>query len=395
MTEHDIVRRLLRRIGSGVAATAAPAIATLSWAETHGAWLLPARDPETPLDWPALLAAARAAPADAEAEPPVLVAARELAALLGLSDFDTALLALIAASDRLPRVAGLFGIAATHGHDLPVLLGGLIDDDPAPGQRVRAAQVFKLGLAGFRAGSDGTTVEVHWPFARLLDRGPLGPAATLDLLIGARQPASLGLDAFEHVADAGFIASLLRGALAERAAGINILLHGPPGTGKTELARTLAASIGAALHSVGEADDDGDEPQRWERLGALRLAQRLLAPRGGTLLLFDEMEDLIGDAAPTGGGWMARRAGSKVFVNRLIETNPVPVIWTTNTIGNLDPAILRRMSFVLKLDYPSRRAAQRMLATVTAAEGGAADTGLEALLEAAPDAAAVLRVATR
>ena len=51
------------------------------------------------------------------------------------------------------------------------------------------------------------------------------------------------------------------------------------------------------LFSVGESDDDGNEPACGERLQELRLAQRLLAGNRRSLLLFDEMEDLLSDAA--------------------------------------------------------------------------------------------------
>lgn len=200
---------------------------------------------------------------------------------------------------------------------------------------------------------------------------------------------------FAHVADADFLVRLLRGAAASHADGVNILVHGPPGTGKTELARTLAEAAGLAIHGVGEADDDGEEPTRWDRVNALHLAQRVLVRTTGAVLLFDEMEDLIGDNQPAAGDWYARRQGSKVFINRLLETNPVPVVWTTNAIGNVDPAILRRMSFVLKFDLPPRSAATRMLARVAADEGVTAGVGFDRLLDAAPEAATVLRVATR
>ncbi|HEX8375559.1 MAG TPA: ATP-binding protein, partial [Geminicoccaceae bacterium] len=105
--------------------------------------------------------------------------------------------------------------------------------------------------------------------------------------------------------------------------------------------------------------------------------------------------DLIGEARPSGGDWFAKREGSKVFVNRLLEANPVPMIWTTNAIGNVDGAILRRMSFVLRLDLPSPGVARRMLARVAVDEGVGVDPAVERLIDVAPETATVLRVAAR
>lgn len=50
----------------------------------------------------------------------------------------------------------------------------------------------------------------------------------IDALVGRRQEAALALDDFAHVRDADLLVRLLRGAVAERAAGVNILIHGPP-----------------------------------------------------------------------------------------------------------------------------------------------------------------------
>jgi transitional endoplasmic reticulum ATPase len=269
-------------------------------------------------------------------------------------------------------------------------------DEHDAARLVRRSAVLRLGLASFRANRQGAVeVDIGWALERLLDRAPSLGEEMIDTLVGARQPVRLAVEDFGAHPDVDFLVRLLAGAVRAQAAGINILIHGPPGTGKTELARTLAAAAGAVLHGVGEVDGDGAEPDRWERVQALQLGQRLMARAGDTVLLFDEMEDLIGNAQPSGGDWMARREGSNIFVNRLLENNPVPVIWTTNAIGNIDNAILRRMSFVLKMDFPSRSNGARVLQKVAADEGIAPGTVFDRLLDAAPETATVLRVAAR
>lgn len=158
---------------------------------------------------------------------------------------------------------------------------------------------------------------------------------------------------FEHLgAGRDFAFRLLKGAVARCEPGVNILLHSAPGTGKTEFCKVLADQVSASLHAVGETDDDGDEPSRFERLQQLRLGQRLLAHQGKSIILFDEMEDLF--TGMDGGlfGGALRRTGSKVHINRLLESNPVPTLWTTNNISDCDPAFLRRISFTLELRTP-------------------------------------------
>jgi transitional endoplasmic reticulum ATPase len=406
MDEFTIVRDMLLRICRGVSAAAPLAHAITEWATPHLSWLTGVEPVgETAPAWGELLAAVAAAPVPVDTRPHVLALAEGLGEVIGFDALDRLLLELLVACDRLPRVTGLVQAASRYGIDLPALLGALAIEASGPlpveigadtGRAVRSSPVLRLGLIDFEVNRRGDLeIDVKWALTRLLDRSPAVGEAMIDTLLGARQPARLDLAAFGHAADTGFLVRLLGGALAARAIGINILIHGPAGTGKTELARSLAAAAGAVLHAVGEVDEDGTEPTRWDRVGALQLAQRVLADKGGAVLLFDEMEDLIGDAAPSDGDWMSRRSGSKVFVNRLLEANPVPVIWTTNAIGNVDDAILRRMSFVLKLDFPSRRTAHDMLDRIAADEGVAAGDGLRRLVDLAPETATVLRIATR
>jgi SpoVK/Ycf46/Vps4 family AAA+-type ATPase len=178
-------------------------------------------------------------------------------------------------------------------------------------------------------------------------------ADILDKLFARAGPASVAWEDFEHLgAGRDFVFRLLRGALNRRERGVNILLHGVPGTGKTEFCRVLAERLSAGLHAVGETDDDGDEPARFERLQQLRLGQQLLSEQGKSLILFDEMEDLFSGLDSGIFGLSLRRTGSKVHMNRILENNPVPTLWTTNEIKSCDPAFLRRISFTLELRTP-------------------------------------------
>ena len=165
----------------------------------------------------------------------------------------------------------------------------------------------------------------------------------------------------------GHIERLIAGALDTGERGVNVLLYGPPGTGKTQFCRTLAEHLGIAMYSVGEADEQGREPSRGERLQELRLAQRVLGGCRNSILLFDEMEDLLSDPAAlfpwfTAPAHRRRANGARVFLHRLLEETRVPTLWTTNAARQTSLAVLRRMMYALELRQPSPRVRTRIWA---------------------------------
>ncbi|WP_343685207.1 ATP-binding protein [Asticcacaulis sp.] len=398
MNEHTITRSLLLRCLPAIAPDSAAAASLRAWIGANSGWLLGAawNHEKDGKNWAPLLEALENAPAPQEARPYVLDLADELGRLLNFEPFDAQLLTLMIACARLTRLSNVLNLLAETIRDVPAILGELAGAEATDaGSEVRKSEVMTLGLVGFGIRSrHDDPVEVQWPLSRILDREP-SFARLSEALTGKRQPACLDLTDFAHVADTDFLVRLLAGATQTRAHGVNILIHGPPGTGKTELARTLAAAAGSALHAVAEVDDDSAEPSRNDRVNALVLAQRVLGDHSGAVLLFDEMEDLIGDAHRSRGDWFAQREGSKVFVNRLLETNTAPVIWVTNAVGNIDDAILRRMSFILKLDTPPRQAARRILDRIVRDEGGTPGDAIIKLIDRVPEVSCVLRVAIR
>ena len=175
---------------------------------------------------------------------------------------------------------------------------------------------------------------------------------------------------FDHVSSGrDHIEQLIVGALKTGAKGVNVLIHGPPGTGKTEFCRTLAQRLGVNLVGVGESDEHGREPSRGERLRELRLAERLLGQSRSAVLLFDEMEDLLSESdlhlgwPMTGLNRQTRTrgtGGSRVFMHRLLEQNAVPTLWTSNSAGQTNPTLLRRMMYAFELRQPSSRIRSRI-----------------------------------
>ncbi len=181
-----------------------------------------------------------------------------------------------------------------------------------------------------------------------------------EIILGAPDQAQLAWSDFDHIAEhRDHICHILHSAMEAGERGVNVLVYGPPGAGKTEFCRTMGAQLEVSLFSIGEDGRKGGEPNRRDRLGDLSLAQCLLAHHGKAVLLFDEMVDLLGSPHPILSVLFSPRAsqrrpsaGSKLFMNRLIENASVPTLWTANRRDEIPAVLLRRMTFILELDRP-------------------------------------------
>jgi SpoVK/Ycf46/Vps4 family AAA+-type ATPase len=190
-----------------------------------------------------------------------------------------------------------------------------------------------------------------------------GPSDLMAVFTRPAKRSELTPSDFQYVAqDHQVLTAMLRNAVARKELGVNVLLYGPPGTGKTELAKVAAQAAGLELYEVEYADRDGNSLSGRDRYRSLQISQVFLKSSGNVALLFDEVEDVFPPISTDTAQLMARMdtsdgnlSGSvsgKAWVNQILETNPVPVIWVTNRIEQIDPAFRRRFQYHLELKSP-------------------------------------------
>lgn len=199
--------------------------------------------------------------------------------------------------------------------------------------------------------------EINESLIRQLEQPDLTIEKITTHMVG--EPADTELDwdkDFSYLGErAEELVDLLKGTVESGRKGMNILLYGLPDTGKTEAVKALAKKVGLKLYMVGERDAYGDEPSREQRMRSALLAQALLADKKDAAILFDEMEDLLPTAStglfadpdsgkPTGA--------SKVFLNRLLENNVTPTLWTANDPEKFHAAVRRRFRYSVQFDVP-------------------------------------------
>ncbi|WP_161799033.1 ATP-binding protein [Caenimonas sp. SL110] len=150
------------------------------------------------------------------------------------------------------------------------------------------------------------------------------------------------------------LTALLTNTLKTGASGVNILLYGAPGTGKTAYAADLIARAGAQGFSVTDTDADDAAASRNERLANMALTQTF-APAQRSIVVLDEAEDIFeADYNSPLARVFGKKEGSKAWMNGLLEGNLNPVIWISNQIDHIDPAYLRRFTYCMQFPTTPR-----------------------------------------
>ena len=163
----------------------------------------------------------------------------------------------------------------------------------------------------------------------------------------------LSLKDYSHISDdIDLLVPYLTNSIKTNQKGVNILLYGLPGTGKTQLAKTIAKSLKTNLFEISYSDCSDEPLDGRERLKAYKTAQALLVNKK-TILMYDEAEDIF---QSNGGGFFSppSRQRDKAWLNRVLESNTIPTIWITNNIHSIDNALVRRFDMSIEIPIPSK-----------------------------------------
>ena len=99
------------------------------------------------------------------------------------------------------------------------------------------------------------------------------------------------------------------------------------------------------MFEVVSEDDEDEEMSRDARINDLKRKLRIFSNMNTKqIVLFDEAEDVFKDTM------FQTKTQSKAFVNKILENNETPVIWTTNDVENMDRAYLRRFMYSVKFE---------------------------------------------
>jgi ATPase of the AAA+ class len=145
--------------------------------------------------------------------------------------------------------------------------------------------------------------------------------------------------------DVKILLSFLKSAVSKKQKGVNVLLYGSAGTGKTELSKVIASELNLKLYEVAYDDGDGYANEH-QRIRSYCLAQNVLSAESN-LLMYDEAEDIFNTNNDE------KRQYGKAFINRSLETNELPTIWITNNICCMDEAVVRRFNLAIEIGIPT------------------------------------------
>ncbi len=296
----------------------------------------------------------------------------ELQATFRLDDDerDIVLLLWLFNTERLPRVGR--GLSIRRLTKLVSLYTGM-DEETAQAALRTSGRLCRYGIVSTRDRS-----ELQPKIRYFLDG--LSDEPLVSAFYQKDTEEALPTDFFGALAEK-HLPVLKRLLASKREHGLNILLYGAPGSGKTSFARALAREAGRVCYQVAQRpkDRDGDymSARAEVRYAAVEICDEQVPP-DGSLVVVDEADALLRCGGEGSFVFSGRPAvGDKGLLNDILEKNKSPIVWIANTDAReLDLSNRRRFDYAIRFEPLSK--AQR----VDIWRNAAAKAGVPGLLTA-------------
>ncbi|XP_066398270.1 uncharacterized protein [Miscanthus floridulus] len=161
-----------------------------------------------------------------------------------------------------------------------------------------------------------------------------------------------------------------------------ILLFGPPGTGKTMLAKAVATEAGANFINISMSSI----ASKWFGEGEkyVKAVFSLASKISPSVIFVDEVDGMLGRRENPGEHEAMRKMKNEFMVNwdglRTKDKERVLVLAATNRPFDLDEAVVRRLPRRLMVNLPDAPNRKKILSVILAKEDLADDVDLEALV---------------
>ena len=130
--------------------------------------------------------------------------------------------------------------------------------------------------------------------------------------------------------------------------GMNILLYGAPGTGKTSFARTVVREAGLNSYEIRQNESDARTISSENRIVGIQLCNEQLPPKGNVVIV-DEADEILRTNVFNFSklfGMASAQGSEKGVVNTLLDGVRMPTIWIVNTTAEaMDPSVRRRFDY--------------------------------------------------
>lgn len=154
----------------------------------------------------------------------------------------------------------------------------------------------------------------------------------------------------------------------EKGTAVSMIFYGVPGTGKTLMAEAISNKLDQELLIISPAEIETQVPggaerniKRYFKVASGKMGaptgevnksngEPILGPAKKHVILFDECDSLITDRTNVG---MILAGQINTILSELEKFEGV-VIFTTNRIGTLDPAIERRLTAKVEFEFPNQ-----------------------------------------